>query len=69
MRDFFLNPWVWGTVAVFGFGLCALLPLWVKDEKLRPKIYWFILVPVCLILILYVYTVGLEVFRRWAISP
>ncbi len=63
------NAWVWLGVTLVAFALCTLLPICIKDERWRPRIYWFILIPVCLILIFYVYTVGLEVFRRWAINP
>ena len=67
-ESFFLNPYVWIFITAAGFGLCALLPLGIKNDSLRRKVNWIILIPVSLILILYTYPVGLEMFRRWAVG-
>lgn len=66
-NDFWTNPWIWGAVALLGFGLCTLLPIGIKDNRLRTLAGRLILVPVSLILIFYVYPVGLEIFRRLAL--
>lgn len=55
-------------IAVAGFAFCAFLPIWVKDAALRQKINWFVLIPVSLVLIFYVYPVGIEMFRRIAVG-
>lgn len=64
MADIFSNSWVWLVVSLAGFGLCTFLPLWVKDDRVRKMVYWIILIPASLVLMLYVYPFGLEVFRR-----
>ncbi len=62
------NGWVWLAVTTAGFGLCAFLPARIKDDRLRQLVNWVVLVPVSLILIIYAYPVGLEVFRRLALQ-
>ncbi len=61
------DPWVWILVTMTGFGLCAFLPVLIQDDRLLKKINWLILIPVSLILILYAYPVGLQVFAQWAL--
>ena len=65
---FLWNSWFWLLIAIFGFSLCTFLPLLIKDEKLRQRINWLILIPASLIIIFYVYPVGIEVFRKLALS-
>ncbi len=66
MTEFFANPWVWVVISVGAVGLCAYLPVAIENDDLRKKIYWFILVPASLILMFYIYPMGLEIFRRLA---
>lgn len=61
------NSWVWIFVTVTSFGLCAFLPVLIKDDRLRRKVTLLLLIPVSLILILYAYPVGLKVFSQWAL--
>ena len=63
-----MNPWIWAAVTVAALGLCTFLPILIKDDRLRQKVNWFILVPVSLVLLFYAYPVGLEMFRRLAIA-
>ena len=65
MTPFFHQSWVWVLVTTLAFGLCTYLPIRVKDDRLRQKLYWIILVPVSLLIIFYTYPVGMEVFGRW----
>ena len=58
---------VWLGTTLFCLALCTLLPISIKDPDLRRKVSWFILIPVSLILIVYAYPVGVEVFSRWAV--
>ena len=67
LASFFQNTWIWLGVMLAGFGLCAYLPILIKNDQLRHRVNLMILVPVSLILILYGYPMGLEVFRRIAI--
>ncbi len=62
------NSWVWLIVALIGFGLCAILPIWIKDDNQRRLVNWIILIPVSLVLIFYVYPFGLEVFRQFSLT-
>ena len=64
----YANLGFWLFVTLLGFGLCTFLPIWIKDDALRQKVNWFILIPVSLVLILYAYPAGLEVFRRLAVG-
>ena len=67
METFYFNPWVWFFVVAVCLWLCTYVPLSIPEERLRKKVYRLILVPVSLILILYGYPVGIELFRRLAI--
>ena len=64
--EIFKNSWVWAIITVLAFWLCTYLPVWIKDDKIRRRVYLLVLVPVSLVLIFYSYPVGLEVFGRWA---
>lgn len=60
------QPWVWIVTTAVTFALCALLPIWIKDDFWRKMAMRVVLVPVSLLIILYVYPYGLEVFRGMA---
>ena len=66
MTSFFQNPFVWLSAAVLLLAACTYLPLRIKDDALRNWVMRWVLVPVSLIIIVYVYPVGIEVFRRLA---
>ena len=63
----FYQPWVWIAISLAGFGLCMLLPIKIKEDALRRKVMWLVLIPVSLIIIFYVYPMGLEIARRLAL--
>ena len=63
---FFENPWVWLLAAAFLLGLCTYLPIRIKNDVLRNWVMRWVLVPVSIIIIIYIYPVGIEVFRRLA---
>jgi len=65
----FRNTWVWLVITLGCFALCTFLPIKIKDDRLRHQVMIFVLVPVSLVIIFYVYPVGLEVARRLAIIP
>ncbi len=63
------HPLVWTTVTLTVLGLCAYLPPRIQEPVLRRRINLYLLAPLSLILILYVYPVGIEFCRRWAVGP
>ncbi len=65
--EIWFNPWIWLTVTLGGFGLCTFLPIGIKDDRTRNFVNRVVLIPVSLVLIIYAYPVGLELFRRLAI--
>ncbi len=62
------NAWLWLAVTLGAFALCTWLPLKIKDDAWRRRVYWFILIPVSLLIIFYIYPAGAEVFRRLAVG-
>ena|GEM_PF-1325349 len=68
MQDMIREPWVWGAAALAAFLLCTFLPLRIKDERLRKMVNWFVLIPVSLGIILYIYPMGIELFRILAVN-
>ena len=63
---FFENAWVWLLATLILLGLCTYLPIRIKNDTLRNWVMRWLLVPVSIIIIAYVYPVGIEVFRRLA---
>lgn len=68
MSRFFDKGLVWLTVSLLLLAACTYLPLWIKNNDLRNFVMKWVLVPVSIILIVYTYPVGIEVFRRLALS-
>ena len=68
MKTFFINPMVWFLVSVFLLWLCTYLPLWIKNDWLRSLVMRWVLVPVSIVIIVYSYPVGIEVFKRLALQ-
>ena len=48
--------------------LCTFLPIRIKDNRLRQWVSWLVLIPISLLLILYAYPAGIEVFKNLALS-
>ncbi len=59
---------VWLIAAMLLLGACTVLPLWIKDDRLRSLVMRWVLVPVSIAIIIYVYPVGIEIFRRLALK-
>ena len=68
MNSFWNHPLVWLAVTSLMLALCTYLPIKIKNDEARRFAYWFILVPVSLVLIFYCYPAGMEVFRRLALT-
>ena len=62
--SFMKNPFVWLSISFLLIGACAYLPLWIKNDALRSFVMRWVLVPVSILVIVYVYPVGIEVFRK-----
>lgn len=62
------HSWIWLLITIFLLALCTLLPIWIKDNRTRQLVSWFVLVPVSLILMIYAYPAGIEVFKNLALS-
>ncbi len=67
MKTFFDQPIVWLLVSLLLLGACTYLPRRIKNDSFRNFVMRWVLVPVSLVIIAYVYPVGIEVFRRLAI--
>ena len=65
-QAFFENPAVWLLAALVLLGACTYLPLRIRNDALRNWVMRWVLVPVSILIIVYVYPVGIEVFRRLA---
>ena len=61
------TAWIWLAVTISGFGLCTMLPIRVQNPQARKLVSWFILIPVSLVIICYVYPAGIEFFRNLAL--
>jgi len=59
---------VWFVVAMACFLLSTYLPIKIKDPVLRKRVNRYFLVPVCLIIMFYVYPIGIEFFKRLALN-
>lgn len=68
MKTFFDHPIVWLLVSGLLLGACTFLPLWIKNDQLRRFVLRWVLVPVSIVIIVYVYPVGIEIFRKLALK-
>lgn len=68
MIPFFEQPAVWLVVTLLLLAACTYLPLKVKNDTLRNFLMRWVLVPVSIVLIAYVYPVGIEIFKRLALN-
>lgn len=67
MDSFWHHPAVWLAVTLTLLAACTFLPIRIQDDALRSWVMRWVLVPVSLAIVLYVYPVGIEVFRRLAL--
>ncbi len=65
---FFDHPIIWFLITILLLCACAYLPLRIKNDALRSFVMRWVLVPVSIVIIIYVYPVGIEVFRRMALK-
>lgn len=62
------SPIVWLLITLLLLAACTFFPLRIKDDFLRNWVMRWVLVPVSIIIILYTYPVGIEVFRKLALK-
>lgn len=62
--------WLWFGVTAVCLWVCTVVPMkiYAADERKRSLVNWLILIPVSLVIILYVYPVGIELFRKLAVN-
>ena len=65
-RNFFYHPAIWLSVSALLLAACTVLPLRIKNDAFRSFVMRWVLVPVSIVIIAYVYPVGIELFRRLA---
>ena len=68
MKEFFDHPLVWLAITLLLLAACTWLPIRIKNDALRSFVMRWVLVPVSLAIVLYVYPVGIEVFKRLALT-
>ncbi len=68
LPGWFYNPWLFTVVTVVSLLLCTYLPVKVKNPELRVFLTYFLLIPLSLVIVAYVYPVGIEFCRRWAVG-
>ena len=68
MKAFFDNPFVWLVTSLILLAACTFLPLRIKNDDVRFFVMRWVLVPVSLVIIVYVYPVGIEIFKQIAIN-
>lgn len=59
---------VWLLVTGALLAACTYLPIKIKNDDLRNFVMRWVLVPVSIVLMVYSYPAGIEVFRRIAVN-
>jgi hypothetical protein len=67
MKTNFYNPFIWLFVSALLLAACTYLPLRIKNDNLRNFVMRWVLVPVSIVIIVYTYPVGIEVFKNIAL--
>ena len=68
MKNFFSHPAVWLFITTVLLLVCTYLPIRIKNDVLRSFVMRWILVPVSIVIIIYTYPFGIEVFRKLALN-
>ena len=68
MKNFLHHPATWLFITLLLLAACTFFPIKIKNDALRSAVMRWVLVPVSLVIIFYTYPVGIEVFRRLALS-
>ena len=62
------DPMVWLLISLALLAACIYLPIRIQNDNLRNFVMKWILVPVSLVIIVYVYPVGIEIFKKIAVN-
>lgn len=68
MKTFFNGAVVWCVVSILLLAACTFLPLRIRDDGVRNFVMRWVLVPVSIVIIIYVYPVGIEIFQKLALN-
>jgi len=63
-----VHPYVWLFISALLLAACTFLPLRIQDDRLRNWVMRWVLVPVSVVIIVYTYPVGIEVFKNIALK-
>ena len=60
--------WQWVLISVTVLVLCTVIPIMIyaADDRKRTLVNWFVLIPISLIILFYVYPVGIQFFQDLA---
>ena len=62
------HPAVWLLITLAMLWACTYLPIRIKNDASRSFVMRWVLVPVSLVIIVYVYPVGIEIFKKIAVG-
>ena len=61
---------IYFVITFSSLALCAWIPVKISaNPVVRRWVYWLVLVPIILVVIFYVYPMGIDLFRRMALTP
>ncbi len=60
--------WVWAVTTLVLLAACTYLPIKIKNDLLRSAVMRWVLVPVSIVIIVYVYPVGIQLFKTLALN-
>ncbi len=66
--NFLHHPLAWLSITLLMLAACTFLPLRIKNDALRNFVMRWVLVPVSIVIIVYVYPVGIEIFKHLAVN-
>ena len=68
MSSWTREPLFWLGASALLLGACTYLPLRIKNDVLRNFVMRWVLVPVSIVIIAYVYPVGIQIFSKLALQ-
>lgn len=63
-----MNSWLWLLLTLTCLALCTFLPIRIKNDRIRQLVNWYVLIPVSIVLMFYAYPLGIDVFKRLALT-
>lgn len=59
-------PWL--IITLLCIAACTYFPIKIKNTRLRQWVNYWVLIPISILIIIYCYPAGIEVFKRLALS-